>query len=424
MKKTLLLVDDEDSILSSLIRLLRDEDYRILTAASGEKALEILAINDVHVILSDHRMPHMLGPEFLSCARELYPDTVRLILSGNTDFASLTDAINHGNIYKFLLKPWDDDLIRTIIREAFNRYELERRGTQFAKLYENTVEGILVVDAENLIQAVNPAFTAITGFTPEEVIGKNMTILYADKYDGEFFQQMWNSLRQDGKWAGEIWSRHKNGVIHPEWLNITAIHDSQGKLKQHVTLFTNITSHKQTEERLRYQAYHDSLTGLPNRQMYMENLDLALAQAGRRSLKCGVIMLDIDRFKYINDTFGHDFGDKLLIEVAHRLRKGTRKEDILARMGGDEFTFLLPLIKDTCDVSRVAKKILAEFVTPVLIDGKEMFVTPSIGISLFPNDGMDAAALLKKADIAMYQVKQHGRNAFRFYTTDTNEQLT
>ena len=420
MANTLLLVDDEENILRALVRLLRNEGYEILTASSGPQALELLAGNPVQVILSDQRMPGMTGSEMLSRVKEIYPETVRMVLSGYTDLAAVTDAINRGHIYKFLTKPWDDDLLRTNVREAFERHELWSRGAQFTKIYENTGEGILITDADNRIQAVNPAFTSITGYTQEDVIGKLPSLLKSNRHPDAFYRAMWISINESGKWAGEIWNRRKNGEIYPEWLNITAIHDPSGKVRQYVGLFTDITEHKEVEEKLRYQAYHDALTGLPNRLLYAEHLELALPQAARRNAMCGILMLDLDRFKFVNDTYGHEFGDKLLITVAERLRECVRKEDTLTRMGGDEFTLLLPLVDDITNIANVAEKILASFTKPIAIDGQELFVTPSIGISLFPNDGTDPETLLKNADAAMYRAKEGGRNTYRFFTADMN----
>jgi diguanylate cyclase (GGDEF)-like protein/PAS domain S-box-containing protein len=422
MDRTLLLVDDEENILHALVRVLRNEGYRILTANGGEAALELLASNEVHVILSDQRMPQMTGAELLSRAKNLYPETVRMVLSGYADLASVTDAINRGNIYRFLLKPWDDELLRANIREAFERHEHSRRGSQFAKVYENSGEGILITDADGRIQSVNPAFTAITGYQQAEVIGKTPALLQSGRHDAAFYRQLWRRLLEEGKWAGELWNLRKNGEVYPQWLNITAIRDPQGKVQQYVGLFTDITEHKAAEDKLRHQAYHDPLTGLPNRLMYGEHLELALPQAQRREKMCGVMMLDLDHFKQVNDTFGHDVGDKLLTTVANRLRQAIRKEDLLARMGGDEFTFLLSLVDDGKDVARVAEKILAAFVPPIVIDDNQLFVTPSIGISLFPGDGRDVDTLLKNADAAMYRAKELGRNNYQFHTADMNEQ--
>ena len=376
MESTLLLVDDEENILRSLVRLLRSDGYRILTATGGEAGLQVLANNEVHVILSDQRMPGMSGSEFLSQAKDRCPETVRMVLSGYSDMAAVTDAINRGNIYKFLLKPWDDDLLRANIREAFERYQLGQKGAQFTNIYENTGEGIVITDGNSRIQAVNPAFTAITGYAPEDVVGQTPAILRSDKHDEQFFRSLWKNLYEQGKWTGEIWNRRKNGEVFPVWLNINAIHDPHGKLQQYVGLFTDITEHKRGEEKLRYQAYHDPLTDLPNRLMYSEHLELALPQAERRQQMCAVMMLDLDRFKHVNDTYGHEFGDKLLIRVAQRLRECIRKEDALARMGGDEFTFLLSLVDDirTSHGSRKNTRRLC----PATVDRRQrLFVTPA-----------------------------------------------
>ncbi|SFN35582.1 PAS domain S-box-containing protein/diguanylate cyclase (GGDEF) domain-containing protein [Formivibrio citricus] len=422
MTGTLLLVDDEEFVLNALVRLLRTEGYNLLTANSGPAALEVLAHNEVHVILSDQRMPGMSGSEFLSQVRGLYPETVRLVLSGFADLALVTDAINRGNVYKYLSKPWDDELLKTSIREAFEHYELGRRGIQFTSIYENTQEGILITDGEGCIQAVNPAFSMITGYRQDEVVGKKPSHFRSGRHGEEYYRQMWRALLDEGKWTGEIWNRRKNGEIYAERLNITAVKDPQGKILQYVALFADITEHKRAEEALHHQAYHDVLTGLPNRLMYAECLELALLQAARRQLKCAVLMLDLDRFKNINDTFGHEFGDKLLLGVAGRLQTCIRQEDTLARMGGDEFAFLLPLVSDIRHIASATDKILAAFTRPVSVEGHELFITPSIGVSLFPNDGNDVETLQKHAEVAMYRAKESGRNGCQFYTADMNEQ--
>ena len=422
MECTLLLVDDEENILHSLVRLLRGDGYQILTATGGEAGLKVLATTPVQVVLSDQRMPGMSGSDFLSRVKDDYPETVRMILSGYADLSSVTDAINRGNIYKFLIKPWDDELLRANIKEAFNRYELGRKGAQFTKIYENTGEGIIIADSKGIIQAVNPAFTSINGYAADEVLGKMPSMLRSTRHNDDFYHAMWKKLNEEGKWSGEIWNCRKNGEDYPAWLNITAICDPQGKLQQYVGLFTDITEHKQVEEKLRHQAYHDQLTGLPNRLMYSEYLGLALLQAERRNQMCSVMMLDLDHFKSVNDTYGHEFGDKLLIIVAARLRESLRKEDTLARIGGDEFTVLVSLIDEINNVAHVAEKILAAFTLPVSIDGTDIFITASIGMALYPNDGRDSETLLKNADAAMYRAKEQGRNNYHFYTADMNAQ--
>jgi len=365
MNRTLLIADDEEAILHALIRLFRGEGYTLLTANSGEAALRLLAQNDVQVILADQRMPHMTGTELLFRAKELYPDTVRMVLSGYADITAIADAVNRGNIFRFLFKPWDNDLLRANVREAFERFDLSQQSVHFSKIYENTVEGIIITDQNSVIQAVNPAFSSITGYQAAEVIGGTPAILKSGQHSEVFYRELWETLRENGKWTGEIWNKRKNGEVYPEWLNITLIRDSQGNITQYVGLFSDITEHKRNEERLRHQAYHDALTDLPNRLLLNENLELAINQAERAEHQVAVLMMDLDNFKYVNDTFGHDFGDQVLIAVADRIRSVVRKGDTLARMGGDEFTLLLPQVKDANEAVVVIEKLMGGSLCPL-----------------------------------------------------------
>jgi len=423
MNKTLLLVDDEEAILRSLVRLFRNQGYNILTAGSGAEALRLIEANEVHVILSDQRMPGMSGVEMLTMVRERYPEIIRMVLSGYSDISAISDAVNKGNIYKFLFKPWDNDLLTENIRDAFERFDLSLKGAQFSRIYENTVEGIIITDQNSVIQAVNPAFSAITGYESHEVTGKTPALLKSGHHDQAFYREMWATLREQGKWTGEIWNKRKNGEIFPEWLNITEVRDALGRVSQYVALFSDITEHKRNEERLRHQAYHDALTGLPNRLMFGENLELALNQAERTNHNVAVMLMDLDHFKYVNDTFGHDYGDKLLIMVTERLRSVIRKGDTLARMGGDEFTLLLPVVREPGEIARVAEKIFKQFSAPFTIEKNDFTVTASVGVSTYPQDGDSPETLLKNADSAMYRAKEEGRNNCVYFTAAMNEKM-
>ncbi|HCI13114.1 MAG TPA: diguanylate cyclase [Gallionellaceae bacterium] len=421
MRRTLLIVDDEPHILNTLIRLFRNRGFYLLTASSGEEALRLLASNEVEVILTDQRMPNMTGSELLSRAKVLYPGTVRMVLSGYSDVEAITDAINRGNIYKFLLKPWDNDLLLANVQEAFDRFDLTQKGEQFTKIYENTVEGIIITDQNTLIQAVNPAFSNITGYQSAEVIGKKTSLLKSGKHDENFYRLIWERLNEDGKWTGEIWSKRKSGEIYPEWLNITAIRDDQGKVTQYVGLFSDVSEHKRNEERLHYLAYHDALTDLPNRLMFSEHLELAVRQAERNHKKAVVLLIDLDRFKNVNDSFGMELGDKLLIAVAERLKARLHKGDTIARMGGDEYTVLLPLVDDMNDVNLFVEQMMADLRKPFSINENELFIGASIGVSVAPQDGVTPDDILKKADSALYKAKEMGRNTFVFFAPSMNE---
>jgi diguanylate cyclase (GGDEF)-like protein len=226
---------------------------------------------------------------------------------------------------------------------------------------------------------------------------------------------MWHEIGNFGQWQGEIWNRKKDGEDYLEWLSIAAVKDEQGKVSHYIGIFSDITSEKESEERLLYLAHYDQLTGLPNRILFNDRLTQALAQAKRGQLQVAVMFLDLDGFKLVNDTLGHAAGDELLRQVAQRLTSCLRATDSVARFGGDEFTIVLPAIEDRSDVIRVANKIIEEVARPYPLDGSEAAITTSIGISLYPGDGADPSVLIHRADNAMYHTKRHGKNHHEFY---------
>ncbi len=289
------------------------------------------------------------------------------------------------------------------------------------KVFENTIEGVVVTDVDGSIQWVNPAFTKITGYSQSEATGQNPIILKSERHKDTFYKDMWRDLENKGQWQGEIWNRRKNGETYPEWLTISAIKDETGKTVQYVSIFNDITERIKREERIKYQAYHDALTGLPNRALFHDRLSMALTHAHRNGEMVAVMMLDLDQFKRINDTLGHPVGDSLLQEVGKRLIKYLREGDTVSRLGGDEFAIILEDIKSIENVIKVAQKILRRMETPVHINAHDLHISTSIGISLYPSDGQDVDTLLKHGDTAMYQAKQEGRNRYRFYTPEMND---
>ena len=420
MERTLLLVDDEPNNLKALRRLLHNDGYRILTAGSGREGLALLEDHNVNVIISDQRMPHMTGVEFLSKVKDLYPQTVRIVLSAYSDFSVFTDAINHGSIYKYFTKPWDDKLMRINIQEAFQHSELSWKNNQLTRVFESTLEGIMITNTKSIILAINPAFTRITGYTADEAIGRTPEILHSGRQNKVFYADMWQTLLNTGHWQGELWNRRKNGEVYPEWLAITAIHDDNGKVNEYAALFSDITEQKRNEEQLAHQACHDILTDLPNRLLFDDRLSMALAHAQRNNSMLAVIFLDLDRFKNINDSLGHSVGDRVLQSVAGRLTRNIRQEDTAARMGGGEFTILLPHIPHADNAAELAEKILGAIEQPLYLDDHELFVTASIGISVYPGDAGQAESLMKNADTAMYRAKERGGNNYQFYTPAMN----
>lgn len=327
----MLLVDDEEHVGTALERLLRYDGYKILHANSGKQGLEILAQHEVGVVISDQRMPGMSGVEFLSQVKELYPGTIRIVLSSSADFESVAGAINRGAIYKFFTKPWDNEVLRVDVMEAFWRQEHVR-------------------EKEHLLHEIQAA-------------------------NGQLAQ-----VNQELAAAIERKDSHIDHIVH-----------------------------------------YDILTNLPNRLLFLDRLEQELTRALRDKSMVAILSVNLDRFKQINDSLGHPVGDQLLQAVAERLKNFVRACDTVARIAGDEFSLVLTGVKTTHAAGEVAQKILDSFAhTPLLAGDNEIFVTISIGISIYPVDGVDTTTLLMNADAALHQAKDEGRNNFQYYTGNLN----
>jgi len=331
VERTLLLVDDEEEVGAALERLLRRDGYQILRASSGQEGLDILALHEVGVIISDQRMPGMSGVEFLTQVKEQYPLTIRIILSGYADLDSVTEAINRGAIYKFFVKPWDNNTLRADVIEAFWRFELAQQKEQLLK----------------------------------EIQGANILLAQVN-------------------------------------LELATAMENKDVQIDHI-------------------AHYDSLTNLPNRMLFLDRLDQELSRAQRDNRMVAVLSLDLDRFKQVNDSFGQPVGDQLLQAVAGRLTSHIRACDTIARIAGDEFAIVVTDLKASHDAGEVAQKILDAFAhNPIQIGDSEIFITLSIGISIYPVDGVNTATLLKNADAALHQAKDEGRNNFQYYAAQMN----
>jgi len=290
-----------------------------------------------------------------------------------------------------------------------------------AKIFDYASEGILLTDADAKIIATNPAFEKITGFSREDAIGKTSRIF--GEHQGrlsELQSVQLASLRATGQWEGEIQDRRKTGEFYPAWLSMSAVRDEQGYITNYVGVFSDYTARKESEQRMRHLAQHDALTGLLNRNGLQEALNAILIRSGTKCRSFALLFIDLDRFKTINDTLGHDVGDELLKVVANRLRGHLKQHDIVARLGGDEFTVLLEHIIHHEQIIQVVERILASLGEVYQVGGHELFVTGSIGVSLYPHDGGAAAQLMKNADIAMYRAKELGKNTYQFYATEMN----
>ncbi|MBI5751826.1 MAG: EAL domain-containing protein [Hydrogenophilales bacterium] len=289
-----------------------------------------------------------------------------------------------------------------------------------ARVFETSGNGILISDAQNRVLAVNPAFSTITGYARDEIVGKTPNILRSGRHDSAFYESMWQAINTQGMWQGEIWNKRKNGEIYAEWLTIDTVKNPLGEAINYIAVFSDITERKTLAERVEYLATHDTLTGLPNRALLAELLSKAIADAGRSNTHLAVFFLDMDRFKLVNDTLGHAIGDELLKAVAARLQDATRAGDMLARQGGDEFIMALPNLTGIPDAAHIAEKVLLELGRTFELGSHTINSSTSVGIALFPEDGEDAFTLLKHADAAMYRAKELGRNNFQFFAADMN----
>ncbi|CCG42377.1 Putative diguanylate cyclase (GGDEF)/phosphodiesterase (EAL) precursor with PAS sensor; Putative two-component sensor histidine kinase [Magnetospirillum molischianum DSM 120] len=303
-----------------------------------------------------------------------------------------------------------------VVEDVTETKRLEDHMRLAATVFENTGEGLFVTDERRRIIHVNPAFTVLTGYAPEDVLGKTPRILASGRHPPEFYDRMNESLVKTGRWQGEVWNRRKTGEMFAEWLNIAEVRDEHDRLTHYVAVFSDITSRKEDEERLSYQANHDPLTRLPNRTLFQERLSRALTRAHRNHSIVTLLFIDLDHFKQVNDTLGHLAGDCLLQQVAERLSSCVRQGDTIARLAGDEFTVILEDVTEARDSAIVAQKILSLMAEPFDLQGHEARISSSIGVALYPNDGDDPQTLIKLADAAMYQAKNQGRNACRFHS--------
>lgn len=293
-----------------------------------------------------------------------------------------------------------------------------------ASLFEKMHDGVMITDAAQQIVAINAAFSKISGYTREEIVGKTPHVMSSGWHNKEFYQELWQTLHTSGEWSGEIIDRKKNGELYTAHLTIIAIHDAKGELTNYISIVNDISEKKQKETLIHNLAYFDPLTELPNRVLFQERVSRKIPSLKRSGKKMALFFIDMDNFKNINDTFGHFTGDKFLIEVARLIKNVLHEHDTLARLGGDEFTVILEDIDSVVDVASTAQRIVELFDKPIKIESKEFYTGASIGISVYPEDGQNYEELIKAADTAMYQVKESGKKGYQFYTRLMNERVT
>jgi diguanylate cyclase (GGDEF)-like protein/PAS domain S-box-containing protein len=303
------------------------------------------------------------------------------------------------------------------VRDITDSKLKDDRLRQAAVVFDNTRDGVMMVDAQLRITHINAAFTEITGYTEEEAIGKSCSLLRSGRHDVEFYAQMWESINTTGHWQGEIWNRRKNNEVYPELLSISVVTDKSGLITHYVGVFADISKLKDSEVQLDFLAHHDPLTRLPNRLLLLSRIEHAIKIAQREGKILALLMLDLDRFKEVNDSFGHLAGDELLQQVAQRLTSRLRNIDTVCRLGGDEFTILLEDITQPDDAALVATDLINALNEPWQLSKEtEVRIGVSIGISLYPNHGNKPEQLLQQADSALYHAKAEGRGCFKYFS--------
>lgn len=307
-----------------------------------------------------------------------------------------------------------------MMRDESGPNQSDFRSHLSAMVFHNTAEGIMITDADGMIYAVNPAFTRITGYSEEEAIGQTPRLLNSGLQGRQFYREFWQALLDKGFWQGEIYNKNKLGEVYSEWLTVTAVPDAEGHVGSYVAVFSDLTPSRKAEKRLAFIAYHDTLTGLPNRALFLDRIGQAITQARRSGQSLALMFIDLDGFKAVNDNLGHKYGDVVLQQVAKRLSESVREADTVARFGGDEFVVILPGLSGKRDIDRLANKLLTALALPIPIEDERIVIGGSIGCAQFPADADDDITLLRHADEAMFAAKRAGGNMYALYTRGAN----
>ena len=454
-KANILVVDDNDGKRLALLSVLESLNQNCVTAESGRDALRCLLEQEFAVILLDVRMPEMDGFETarLIRSRQRTERTPIIFITayvrGETDmleayslgavdfiFTPIIPEILRAKVSVFVelaqqikaIKQHEEHLERLVehrtaalTAEIAERRQAEVSIRKLSSAIEKVADSIFITDADGVIEYVNNAFVIVTGYAREEAIGQSPRIIKSGSHDDKFYAHIWESLRRGEVYRNVIVNRRKDGQLYHEAVTITPLADTEGNITHYITSGKDMSESIQAQERLHHLAHHDVLTGLPNRMLFVERLKHALQRASHRKRAVAVMFIDMDRFKMVNDTLGHEAGDQLLQAMAKRLRTCVREGDTIARFGGDEFAGLLNDVASPEDVSSIVGKFLEALALPFTIDGHELFIGGSIGISLYPDDGADTQTLMKNADTAMYCAKQRGGNSSEFYYAGMNE---
>ncbi len=417
-----LLIEDSEDDAALTLRQLKKGGYepshkRVDTPEAMRAALEA---RDWDIILSDFSMPEFSGSAALALLHSTGIDLPFIVISGAMGEQTAVDLMKAG-AHDYIMKDNQVRLIPAIerelreaeVRRARRRAEADLRLA--AKVFESSVEGVMITDHEAHILRVNKAFTEITGYTEAEVIGQTPNILHSGRHDVTFYRGMWQSIHDQGYWQGEIWNRRKNGEVFPEWLTISTVSDDSGQVTHLIGGFSDLSQQKQAEDRIQHLMYYDALTDLPNRTLFRDRCKQAMLRALRTGKRIAYLHLDIDRFVIINDTLGHQVGDLLLQQVGQRLAGSVRQQDLVARFVGDEFGIALVDLDSETDIGSMVQLLTSAFAEPFRAYDQEVFLAPSVGVAVVPDDTSDYDELARLADTALHSVKHEGGANYRFY---------
>ncbi|MBI2306132.1 MAG: diguanylate cyclase [Rhodocyclales bacterium] len=371
-------------------------------------------------LMDCHLFERHLAQQNRALLAELYPDGVQRAqfpAEFESELLSRDGESRRISWHAMTLRDFSGRIRNTVLigDDVTELHRAEEQLSLSARIFDASNHAIVVTGLDGTILAVNDAFTALTGYRRDEAVGQNPRILQSGRHDPSFYQKMWRTLLETGHWYGDIWDRRKDGSFYPKYLSISVIRNAAGEATSYSGIFYDISERKTIEERLDRLAHYDTLTGLPNRCLLLDRLEQATDRVARQGGKVGLLYLDLDHFKQVNDTLGHSAGDELLKAAAARMRTAVRNADTVARLGGDEFVVLIPDVANDSDLARVAGKLIEALAPSYEIEGTTVSAAASVGISIFPDDGVDIHELMKHADAAMYQVKQGGRGFFRFY---------
>ena len=427
--RILLIEDSEDDALLLLRALTRDGYQPTCTRIdTGPAMKEALAEGEWDVVLSDYHMPHFSAEAALDILRESGLDLPFIILSGVVQSEDVVSLLKSG-AHDFLNKDSLARLVPAIERELREtdtrrqRKNAEQRVRLLSLAVEQSPVSVAITDRDGRIRYVNPKFEAVSGYSLPEIKGNPFIFLASEQVSGQTQRSLWEAIGAGREWRGEFCNRRKDGAIFWEYVTVAPLKDQDGSLSHFVVVKEDITERRAYEEKLLHQANYDEITGLPNRVLMLDRLNQSIVLAHRYARCTAVLFVDLDRFKTINDIFGHAAGDDLLRTAAQRLTACVHEGDTVARIGSDEFVIILPGVSSGRAAEKVSGRVLEAFGRPFRVGEQEVFITASIGIAIAPADGDNQQVLLRNADLAMGQAKERGRNQLRFFTTGINQKV-